>query len=114
MSGDVGVAGTRERRVAERRAIVDAYLALALGTVQARLESGWIDQAHSPLGSRVHIDAVRRRIAEGRRDALIRGRRAMLTIDALADEYFGSHETQLTLASVKRRGRAANDNGGQS
>jgi hypothetical protein len=114
MSSNVGAAGTRARSVAERRAVIDAYLELALGTVRARLESGWIDQAHSPLGPRVHVDAVRRRIAEGRRDALIRGRRAMLTIDAVADEYFGSRDTRLALASVNRRARAANDNGGQS
>ncbi len=110
----IGDGSTCQRNIAERRAIIDAYLELAMGTLRARLESGWIDQAHSPLGRHVHVDAVQRRIAEGRGDARIRGRRAMLTIDAVVDEYFGSREIRVALASTNRRARAANDNGGPS
>lgn len=112
MTGEIalGERGSAERRIAERRAIIAAHIELVMGTVRARLESGWIDQRHSPLGSRVHIDAVKRRIAEGRGDAAVCGRRALLTIDAIADEYFVSRRTLVARGSI-RRARAANDNG---
>jgi hypothetical protein len=98
----------------ERRAIIEAHIELALATVKARLETGWIDQAHSPLGKRVHVDAVRRRLSERRRDAAIRGRRFLLTIDAIADEYFRTpHEARRALARFDRAAPASNDNGGR-
>jgi hypothetical protein len=106
---DLGRRGSPERRLAERRAIIDAHLEL----VRARLESGWLGQEHSPLGPRRHVEAVRRRLAVGRNDAAIDDSRYLLTIDAVVDEFFGAREPKLDRA-LAALGRAvpANDNGG--
>jgi len=53
----------------------------------------WIDQVASQLGARRHIAAVRRRVAAGKGDAAMVGRRALLSADAHAEE----------LAAVSRR-----------
>lgn len=116
MMGEIalGERGSAERRIAERRAIIAAHIELVMGTVRARLESGWIDQRHSPLGPRQHAEAVHRRRAEGRPGALIRGQRLLLTIDALAEEYFGSRGPRLERAvRALSRVPADNDNGGR-
>lgn len=111
----VGQRGTAERRVAERRAIIDAHLELALGAVRERLETGWLGQEYSPLGRERHVEAVRRRLGAGRLDAAIDGRRYLLTIDAVVDEYFGARAPKLArvLAALSRT-PARNDNGGGS
>lgn len=109
----VGQRGSAERRVAERRAIIDAHLELALGAVRERLESGWLAQEHSPLGRERHVETVRRRVASGRLDAAIDGRRYLLTIDAVVDEFFGSGEPTLERAlAALAVAPACNDNGG--
>ena len=46
----------------------------------------WRDQRQSPLGSRRHCLAVRRRAAEGKTDARQVGDRFLLTTDAIAEE----------------------------
>lgn len=115
MSGPVGRRGSAERRLAERRAIIEAHVELALGAVQERLESGWLTQEYSPLGRERHMSVVRRRMAAGYADAAIDGRRYLLTIDAVVDEYFGSHEPALERAlAALARTPARNDNGGAS
>jgi hypothetical protein len=49
-------------------------------------DDGLISQAGSPLGSRRHCNAVRRRLASGAHGAAKVGRRYLLTPDALAEE----------------------------
>lgn len=116
----LGSRGTPERRQREREAIVDAYLELELGSAKARasasLESGYIGHEKSPLGPRRHKAAVRRRIAawrasgaRGAVDAAIVGGRFLLTIDALADEYFRPTESRRATERVVW-GAVANDN----
>lgn len=111
MSEPMGASGSAERRLAERRAIIDAHLELALGAVRAHLESGWIGQEHSPLGPERHVAAVRRRLSKGGRDAALDGGRFLLTIDAVVDEFFGTHEPKLerALAALSQT-PASNDN----
>lgn len=104
MTTDIGQAGTRDRRLAERRAIIEAHIELALGTVRCELESGTIDQRHSPLGRKAHVAAVLRRMLRGSRDAAIADGRYLLSIDAVADEFF-RRDQSVAMA-------AANDNGG--
>lgn len=111
----LGAAGDDSSRLLEqRRAIIDAHLELALGEVRSRLESGWLDQYHSPLGQAPHVDAVRRRLRKGGEGAAVMGKRHLLTIDALAEEYFGPRAPSLerALAALGRRSPVANDNGG--
>lgn len=75
-----------------RKAVVVAHLELAFSACARAVESGWIDQEFSPLGQRRHVAAVRRRLAARREgaevDAVVVGRRYLLTVDALAEEYF--------------------------
>lgn len=75
-----------------RKAVVVAHLELAFADLARAVESGWIDQEYSPLGSRRHVAAVRRRVLRRKPgevlDAAIIGRRYLLTVDALAEEYF--------------------------
>lgn len=113
MADPIGRRGSAERRLAERRAIVEAHVALALGAVQERLESGWLTQEYSPLGRERHMSVVRRRMAAGHGDAAIDGRRYLLTIDAVVDEYFGVREPALDRAlAALAAAPARNDNGG--
>lgn len=49
-------------------------------------EPGMVEQTRSPLGSRRHCGAVRRRVARGEPGAAIVGRRHLLTPEALAEE----------------------------
>lgn len=91
----LGRRGSRERRLVERRAVVDAAIEIMLGRARAVIDSGWLPQDLSPLGPRRHVEACRRRVADqecrgGPVDAAIVGRRFMLTVDAVCDEYFGS------------------------
>jgi hypothetical protein len=52
----------------------------------AEIDRGtWLDQAGSPLGSRRHCAAVRRRVAQGLDGAAIVGRRHLLSPAALAE-----------------------------
>lgn len=108
----LGQRGTAERRIAERRAIIHAHLEIAIGAVRERLESGWLGQEHSPLGRDRHMEAVRRRLAAGRPDAARAGRRYLLTIDAMVDEFFGACEPKLDrVVDALGRTAPANDNG---
>lgn len=112
----LGRRGSAERRVAERIAIENAHVEIALGAVQAGLESGWLSHEFSPLGPERHKDAVRRRVAEGRggEGAIVAGR-YLLTIDAVADEYFGPREGLLCRALAALSGEApTNDNAGDA
>jgi hypothetical protein len=99
------------RRVDARRAVINAHIECAMGKLQCEIESGWLGHEHSPLGRLAHVAAVRRRIAEGRRDAAIHGGRYLLTIDALVDEVFETTRSRLTRAvRALRRAPAQNDN----
>jgi hypothetical protein len=109
----VGPAGSLDRALAERKAIVDAFLEIAVGKVKAELDSGWIGPEHSPLGELAHRAAVERRIFARRHGdtspataAIVAGRH-LLTIDAMCDEYFRAGSGQPS------RARAVNDNGGR-
>lgn len=62
----------------------------------------WIDQEESPLGPRLHNPAVRRRLAEGKGGARIRGRIHELTPEALQEELLRSIKPGLR----KTRGHA--------
>lgn len=112
----LGRRGSAERRVAERTAIENAHVELALGAVQAGLESGWLSHEFSPLGSERHKAAVIARVEAGRGDegAIVAGR-YLLTIDAVADEYFGPREGLLSsaLAALSREA-PHNDNSGDA
>lgn len=70
-------------------ALLDEF-ASKIGRVVARELRGedprLVDQALSPLGRRRHINAVRRRLAEGKLGASIVGRRFLLAQEALAEE----------------------------
>lgn len=110
----LGRRGSAERRVAERLAIENAHVEIAMGAVQAGLESGWLGHEFSPLGPERHKAAVRRRLAEGGRgEAAIVAGRYLLTIDAVADEYFGPRDGLLSRALAALSGEAPdNDNAG--
>lgn len=115
----VGQAGSLDRQLAERRAIVDAWLEIAVGKVKAELASGWIGPEHSPLGPDRHRAACERRIArhastgDGEVDAAIVAGRHLLTIDAMADEFFRAEQRVSRLGRVLAlfgRRPARNDN----
>lgn len=68
-----------------------AYRAMAdelerIGAEQAAERHDWTAQESSPLGRRRHVRAVRARVAAGKNDAAMVGRRALLSAAALADE----------------------------
>jgi hypothetical protein len=46
----------------------------------------WVSQINSPLGPRVHCSMVRRRVARGLPDAVIDGKRFLMTREALVEE----------------------------
>lgn len=94
-----------------QREVVLAHLELVTADAARGVESGWIDQKHSPIGRRRHVMAVRRRVqTEGAgRSAAIIGRRYLLRLDALADEYFATRY-MCGWRSVLGA-RPANDNG---
>ena len=56
--------------------------------IQAALHPSdeWHDQRRSPLGSRRHCAATRRRASEGKSDAKKIGDRFLMTTDAIAEE----------------------------
>lgn len=81
-------AGTPELLSEQRKAVLAMHFEIAFAETVARAEGGWIGQKHSPLGRLGHIEAVRRRVSDGRGDAAIYGRLHLLTVDALAEEYF--------------------------
>lgn len=104
----------------QRKAVVVAHLELAFAELARSVESGWIDQEFSPLGSRRHIAAVRRRMARrqpgAELDAFVIGRRYLLSIDAVAEEYFRPARGRLRLKRALRallRTEPANCNGGR-
>jgi len=107
-----------EHKTEQRKAVVLAHLELAFADITRSVESGWIDQEFSPLGSRRHIAAVRRRVARRKPgaelDAAIVGRRYLLSIDALAEEYFRPVPRRVRLKRALRallRAKPANCNG---
>jgi len=53
---------------------------------ELRPKGEWVDQHESELGPRLHCAAVRRRRAEGLGGAAIKGRRHLLTREALQEE----------------------------
>lgn len=65
-------------------------------------DPGWVDQAASPLGRRLHIRAVRRRTQAGQGGAAVLGRRYLLSRSALDDELAATGRTP-----TPRRSRAA-------
>ena len=106
-----------ERKSEQREAVVRAHLELAFADLARRVERGYIDQRFSPLGPRRHVEAVRRRCERGEAGAIIIGRRYLLTIDALADEYFRPEPASVRLRRAVRallRTPPANENGGAS
>lgn len=121
---ELGRRGSAERRLAERRAVIEAHVELALRSMQASLESGWMGPEHSPLGHERHVAAVERRMARSSRhrrgpvDAAIVAGRHLLTIDAVASEFFHEPSTTPRRAMTLARALAAlgrvppgNDNG---
>lgn len=66
------------------RAAADIFDAAASEATDERLD--WVDQSSSPLGSRRHIAAVRRRMTLGSDGAAQVGRRFLLSRDALTEE----------------------------
>jgi hypothetical protein len=64
---------------------VDRLLEVAEHTPQNDTHE-WVDQAHSALGPRRHCAAVRRRLADGKKDAEIIGKTHRLRADAYAEE----------------------------
>jgi hypothetical protein len=116
----IGPRALHERRASEARHLVERHVELVLGAVEARLQSGWIGDEHSPLGESRHREAVCHRILEQRRGApvtaaIVAGRH-LLTIDALCDEYFGRSSRDSAPfgegdgTGVHRVGSATNDN----
>ncbi len=61
----------------------------------------WVDQSASPMGSRLHCAAVRRRRAEGKGGAAIKNRRHLLTREALAEEMMHSPKPGLRKAGPR-------------
>lgn len=121
----LGAAGSSARRLTERTAIVDAFLECAVGRIKAELDSGWIGPEHSPLGAAAHRAAVARRIArragDERVDAAIVAGRELLTLDAIADEFFRPEPVACAVAArlaravrALARRPARNDNAGGS
>lgn len=96
-------------RSEQRHAVVSLHLELAFAQLTRRIECGYIDQKFSPLGSRQHIVAVRRRLATGELGAAVVSRRYLLTIEALTEEYFAPERLRRVIAA--RRIRASNCNG---
>jgi hypothetical protein len=90
----LGRIGSPERRLAERKAVIDAHLEVAVAALRARVESGWINESESPLGRASHVEATARRMARHARlggaiDAIIDGDgQHCLTVDAVADEVY--------------------------
>lgn len=70
------------------RAAADVFEAAALEAAAERAD--WVDQTSSPLGSRRHISATRRRMAAGLEGAARVGRRYLLSGQALTEELAGS------------------------
>jgi hypothetical protein len=72
-------------------------------------EPGWLDQHHSDLTVRQHCQAVRRRRAEGKPGASVKGRRYLLTREALWEEM-----TSVAKPGLRKCGTARPDtrNGG--
>lgn len=73
-----------------RKLIVQLHLELAFAESVRAVESGWIDQEFSPLGYLPHCTAVRRRVDSCAGGAVVIGRRHLLHVDALAEEYFAA------------------------
>ncbi len=70
-------------------AALDELADLIAERVWVRFQQGtpdMVDQSKSPLGSRRHCNAVKRRVGNGETGAARVGRRYLLTPDALAEE----------------------------
>jgi hypothetical protein len=122
---EVGGRASEERRAVELQAIIEAHVELVLGAAQASIESGWIDERYSPLGRDRHMAACAARIARRQRsgptgpvDAAIVAGRHLLTIEAVADEYFRRDTPKTRLARALAAlgalagGGSDNDNAG--
>lgn len=59
-----------------------------------------VEQANSPLGSRRHIDAVKRRMAAGQPGASHVGRRYLLSQEALGEELGRASGRRMALAKT--------------
>lgn len=87
----VGIARILDAAASEARAI-------AAEETMVRLD--WVPQTRSPLGSRTHIAAVRRRLKEGLDGAGQAGRKYLLSPAALAQELASRSETRSLSTSV--------------
>ncbi len=73
--------------------------------VVERLGAGaHVDQSRSPLGSRRHHAAVRRRLARGLPGAAIVGRRHLLSSEALAEELARAGHRDVSAPAATRDG----------
>lgn len=73
--------------------LAGAIAAAVVRELRAPGEDQWVAQNDSPLGSRRHNAAVRRRLASGEGGAAALGRRFLLSKEALAEE-LGRRPTQ--------------------
>lgn len=81
----------------------------------------WVDQANSALGRRIHIDAVKRRVAQARAQginprelgAAIDGRRYLLSQESMAEE-LGNREAQGAAKARMRKVAAEQAAAGES
>lgn len=84
---------------------LDAIADAIADRVVERLGGGaQIDQRGSPLGSRRHHEAVRRRLAAGKPGAAIVGRRHLLTREALDEELTRAGRAAMATPAPPRAG----------
>jgi hypothetical protein len=84
-------------------ALVDALADRIVARVVEQLRGGtpgMIDQAASPLGSRRHCSAVKRRVARGEAGAAVVGRRHLLSPEALGEELGRTSKRKAPLATA--------------
>lgn len=77
---------------------IEALTDLIADKVEARMRrpnGEWIEQTGSPLGPRVHVAAVKRRVIAGEPGARIDNRRYYLTPEALQEELARRHGKSL-------------------
>ena len=65
---------------------------------EALARRGWLDQSESDLKPRKHIEAVRRRMADGLPGAKQDGRRYLLSPEAISEELGKKHPMKKTQA----------------
>lgn len=81
------------------RLLADWADARARAENNASCSPSWVDQKASPLGRRRHINAVRRRVAEGAEGARVVGRRYLLTAEVVDAELGRVTRAKSTLES---------------